>query len=119
MKHREFEQQKSMFRLALPPGLPGRRGGHQELHAQGGVPQLYTRVVLHSSGWGVKWGWHVARSGHIVQLVDRRPYSFQSAVYGRLIYTVMYMSDRLLTQTHPDPRLPPPPELPALATTIR
>jgi len=33
----------------------------------------------------------------IVELIDPRPYSFQFAVYGRLIYTVIYMSDRLLT----------------------
>jgi hypothetical protein len=45
----------------------------------------------------------------IVELIDSRPYIFQSAVYSRLIYTVM--SDRLLTQANPDPRLPPQPEL--------
>jgi hypothetical protein len=28
-----------------------------------------------------------------------------------MIYTVMYMSDRLLTQANPDLHLPPPPEL--------
>jgi len=43
----------------------------------------------------------------IVELIDPRPYIFQSAVYGRLIYTVISMSDRLLTQANPDPRLPP------------
>ena len=47
----------------------------------------------------------------IVELIDPRSYIFQSAMYGRLIYTVIYMSDRLLTQANPDPRLPPPPEL--------
>jgi len=47
----------------------------------------------------------------IVQLDDPRPYIFQSAVYGRLIYTVIYMSDRLLNQANPNPRLPPPPDL--------
>jgi len=47
----------------------------------------------------------------IVQLID--PYSciFQSAVYGRLIYTLIYLSDRLLNQANPNPRLPPPPDL--------
>jgi len=47
----------------------------------------------------------------LVELIDPRPYILQSAVYGRLIYTVIYMSDRLLTQANPDPCLPPPPEL--------
>ena len=36
---------------------------------------------------------------------------FQSAAYGRLIYTLIFMSDRLLTQANPDLHLPPPPEL--------
>jgi hypothetical protein len=35
-----------------------------------------------------------------VQLIDPRPYIFQSPVLGRLIYTVIFMSDRLLTQAH-------------------
>ena len=43
----------------------------------------------------------------IVELTDPRPYMIQSAVYGRLIYTVIYMSDRLLTRANPDPHLPP------------
>jgi hypothetical protein len=29
------------------------------------------------------------------------------AVYGNLIFTVIYMSDRLLTQANPYPRFPP------------
>jgi hypothetical protein len=33
----------------------------------------------------------------LVEFIDRRPYSSQPAVYGRLICTVLYMSDRLLT----------------------
>jgi len=49
--------------------------------------------------------------GTIIQLIDPRPCIFQPAVYGRLIYTVMYMSDRLLTQANPNLQLPPPPEL--------
>jgi hypothetical protein len=44
----------------------------------------------------------------IIELIDPRSYMFQSAVYGRLIYTVIYMSDRLLTQANHDLRLPPP-----------
>jgi len=39
----------------------------------------------------------------IVELIDPRPYFFQSTVYGRLIYTVIYMSDRLLTQANQNP----------------
>ena len=47
----------------------------------------------------------------IVELIDPRPYIFQSDVYVRLIYTVIYMSDRLLTQANRNPGLPPPPDL--------
>ena len=47
----------------------------------------------------------------IIELIDPRPYIFQSAVYGRLIYTVIYMSDRLLTQANQNSRLPPPADL--------
>jgi len=32
-------------------------------------------------------------------------------VYGRLIYTVIYMSDRLLTQENQNPHLTPPTDL--------
>jgi hypothetical protein len=48
-----------------------------------------------------------------------RPYILQSAVNGRLIYTVMYRSDRLLSQGHPNPRLPlhPQPDLRSLSDT--
>jgi len=47
----------------------------------------------------------------IVESIDPRPYIFQVTVYGNLIYTVIYMSDRLLTQANPNPRLPPTPDL--------
>jgi hypothetical protein len=47
----------------------------------------------------------------IVESIDPRPYIFQPAVYGRLIYTVFYTSDRLLTQENPYPHLNPPPDL--------
>ena len=53
----------------------------------------------------------------IVELTDPRPYIFQPPVYGRLIYTVIYMSERLLTQANPNPRLPPPPDLRSMADT--
>ena len=45
------------------------------------------------------------------EFIDPRPYKIQSPVYGRLIYTVIYMSDRLLTQANPDLHLSPPSEL--------
>ena len=47
----------------------------------------------------------------IFELIDPRPHKNQSPVYGRLIYTVIYMSDRLLTQENPNPHLTPPPDL--------
>jgi len=47
----------------------------------------------------------------IAELIDLRPYIFQPAMYGRLIYTVIYMSDRLLTQGNQTARLPPPTDL--------
>jgi hypothetical protein len=47
----------------------------------------------------------------IVELVNLRPYLFETSVYGSLIYTVIYISDRLLTQGNPNLHLPPPPEL--------
>jgi len=47
----------------------------------------------------------------IIHLIDPRPYTFQPAVYGRLIYTVIDMSDHLLTQENPNPHLTPPPDL--------
>ena len=54
----------------------------------------------------------------IVQLIDPRPYMFQPAMYGRLTYTVIYMSDRLLTQANPYTRLPPPPDLRSFLSLI-
>ena len=69
-----------------------------------------------STGTAVLWGggngdgaWHGLVT--IVELIDPRPYNFQPAVYGRLIYTVIYMSDRLLTQENSNPHLTPPPDL--------
>jgi hypothetical protein len=50
----------------------------------------------------------------IFELIDPRPYKNQSPVYRRLICTVIYMSDRLLTEANPNPHLPPPPELRSL-----
>ena len=44
----------------------------------------------------------------IVESIDPRPYILQPAVYGRLIYTVIYMSDRLLSQENANPYLTPP-----------
>ena len=48
--------------------------------------------LLRSSSGGGKRGW---REATIVESINRRPYIFQSALYGRLIYAVLYMSDRL------------------------
>jgi len=42
---------------------------------------------------------------------DPCPYTFQVTMYGNLIHTVIYMSDRLLTEANPNPRLPHPPDL--------
>jgi hypothetical protein len=36
-----------------------------------------------------------------VEFINPRPYTFQTPAYGSLIYTVIYVSDRLLTQTNP------------------
>jgi len=36
----------------------------------------------------------------IVEFIDPRPYMLQSPVCGRLIYTIIYMSDGLLTQAN-------------------
>ena len=47
----------------------------------------------------------------IVELIDLRPYKNQPAVYGRLIYTVIYMSDGLLIQENSNPHLTPPHDL--------
>ena len=39
----------------------------------------------------------------IFDAMDPLPYKNQSSVYERLIYTVNYVSDRLLTQENPNP----------------
>ena len=65
-----------------------------------------TSYKLHSSGGGGKWRWRKARSGR--PLIDPSRYTVQPAVYGKLIYTVIYMSDRPLTQANPDIHLPLP-----------
>ena len=44
----------------------------------------------------------------IVEFTHPRPCIYEPLVYGRLVYTVIHMSDRLLTQAHPYPHLPPP-----------
>ena len=44
----------------------------------------------------------------IFESIDRRPYKNLSPVYRRLIYTVSYVSDRLLTQENTNPHLTPP-----------
>jgi len=47
----------------------------------------------------------------IVELIHPRPYIFQTLVHGSLIYTVIYMSDRLLTQANPNLHCTPPPPI--------
>jgi len=47
----------------------------------------------------------------IIELIDPRPYIFQTPVYGSFMYTVKYVSDCLLTQANPDPHLTTPPDL--------
>jgi hypothetical protein len=47
-----------------------------------------------------------ARINH-VESTDPRSYILQSAMYGNLIYTVIYLSDCLSTQATPHPVCPP------------
>ena len=47
----------------------------------------------------------------IFELGDPRPYNFQPSLYGKLIYTVIYLTDRLLTQENPNSRFPSPADL--------
>jgi len=64
----------------------------------------YAFLVGGSNGDGAVWS-------RLLSLIDPRSYSFQSPVYGRLIYTVIYMSDRLLTQANRSSHLSPQPDL--------
>jgi hypothetical protein len=89
---------------------PARVGGDHEVrraHLLGhGIVAHYAVLVGGSNG-------DCARRGlvTIVELIDPRPFIFQSAVCGRLIYTVIHMNDHPSTQVNPDPGMPPPPEL--------
>jgi hypothetical protein len=47
----------------------------------------------------------------VVELIDPRSISFQVTVYGNLILSVIYMSDRFFTQANTDLRLPLPSDL--------
>jgi hypothetical protein len=47
----------------------------------------------------------------VFELIHPRPYTNQSPFYGRLIYTVIYMSDCLLTQEITNSHLAPPADL--------
>jgi len=99
-------------------GQRGRRaggvaGGLRRQQRRRGLPNTapeystsYAVLVGGSNGDGA-WRGLVS----IVELIDRRPYMFQVTVCGNLIYTVIYMSDRLLTQANPNSRLPPPPDM--------
>ena len=46
----------------------------------------------------------------LFESIDPRPYKSLSPVYGRLINTVICMSDRLLSQSDPNPHLTRPPD---------
>ena len=61
------------------------------------MSSIYAVLVEGSNGDGA-WGSMVT----VFELIDPRPYKNQSPVYGRLIYAVNYMSDRLLTQDIPN-----------------
>ena len=63
---------------------------------------LYAVVVGGANGDGA-WRGLVT----IVELITPRPYIFQPAGSPRLIDTVIFMSDRLLSQANPDLHLPP------------
>ena len=52
-------------------------------------PHTYAVLVAGANGDGARRGLIT-----IVELIDPHPYIFQPPVYGRLIYTVIYMSDR-------------------------
>jgi hypothetical protein len=63
------------------------------------------QFTLRSSGGGGQ-GWRVARLVTIVELIDPRPYMFSICRVRRMIY--MYMSDRPINSSNPNPHLPPP-----------
>ena len=67
------------------------------------ISRLYAVLVGGSNGDGA-WRGQVT----IVELIDPRPYIFQTPVHGSLIYTVIYMSDGLLTQANPNSHFTPP-----------
>jgi len=73
--------------------LPTGKARYQKQRSFGEVT-VYAVLVGGSNGDGA-WRGMVT----IFELIDPRPYKNQSSVYGRLrlIYTVTYMSDRLLT----------------------
>ena len=54
----------------------------------------------------------------LFELLKPRPYNFHPPVYGRLIYTVIYMSDRLLSQANPNPRLPSPADMRSITVQL-
>ena len=76
---------------------PGARTTRGVVHSQTalepkGVVTHYTVLVGGSNGDGARRG-----QVTIIELTDPRPYIFQTPVHGRLIYTVIYVSNRLLT----------------------
>jgi hypothetical protein len=71
---------------------------------------LYAVLVGGSNGDGARRGLVT-----IVELIDPRPYIFSVCRVRQTDLHCIYMSDRLLTEANPDPRLPPPPELRSFA----
>ena len=65
--------------------------GHADHSAALDVTEHCYAVLVGGADGGGAW----RGLGTIVKSIDPRPYICQPAVYGRLIYTVMYMSDCL------------------------
>jgi hypothetical protein len=95
----------------------GRREAHRNpttlckvVHCQTGDMNAVPAVIAFLGGVAHRGG---AMRGMVTicELINFRPYKNQSPVYGRLVYTVIYMSDLLLTRANPYPHLRPPPSL--------
>jgi hypothetical protein len=71
-------------KLCSPPGRA------VQLHP-GLTPDTYYAILVGGANTDGAWRGMVT----IFELIDPRPYKNQSPVNGRLIYTVIYMRDRL------------------------
>jgi hypothetical protein len=90
--------------VECPYGVAGKASA---LGAGSDVPESTYYILVGGSNGDGAWRGLVTT----VELIDPRPYKFQVTVYGNLIYTVICMSDRRLTQANLNPRLPPTPDL--------